>query len=82
MTGAATEIGALPRGRDRMDAVGVWHGARTDWIGYVFIAFFAIPFVLFNIMPILFGIYVGFTDWSIIGTPNWVGIANFERAFR
>ncbi|NJO37649.1 MAG: sugar ABC transporter permease [Rhizobiales bacterium] len=57
-----------------------WHGGRTDWIGYVFVAFFAIPFVLFNIMPILFGIYVGFTDWSIIGTPNWVGLANFERA--
>ena len=81
MTGAATEIGALPRRRGREKSVGAWHGGQTDWIGYVFVAFFAIPFVLFNIMPILFGIYVGFTDWGIIGAPEWVGLTNFQRAF-
>ncbi|MEZ5934547.1 MAG: sugar ABC transporter permease [Alphaproteobacteria bacterium] len=75
-----TADGRLP-GAGGDAAFGTWHGGRIDWIGYVFVAFFAIPFMVFNIMPILFGIYVGFTDWSIIGTPNWVGLANFERAF-
>lgn len=55
-------------------------GRRIDWVGYVFIAFFALPFLVFNVGPILFGLYVGFTDWGIIGTPNWTGGANFGRA--
>ena len=35
----------------------------------VFVAFFTMPFLLFNVMPILFGVYVSFTEWSIIGEP-------------
>jgi multiple sugar transport system permease protein len=55
--------------------------SRIDWIGYVFVLFFTVPFLLFNIAPVLFGVYVGFTDWSIVGQPNWVGLANFRAAF-
>lgn len=53
---------------------------RIDWAGYVLIAFFAVPFLLFNIMPILFGVYVSFTEWSIIGEPAFVGFANYKEA--
>ena len=49
-----------------------------DWIGYVFVAFFAVPFLLFNIAPVFFGAYVAFTEWGIIGTPEWVGLQNFQ----
>src|SRR5687768_1032048 len=52
-----------------------------DWTGYVFIAFFALPFFLFNILPVLFGAYVAFTKWSIIGKPRWIGLDNFNAAF-
>jgi multiple sugar transport system permease protein len=55
-------------------------GARIDWAGYVLIAFFAVPFLLFNIMPILFGVYVSFTEWSIIGEPRLVGFENYKEA--
>ena len=48
-----------------------------DWAGYVFVAFFTLPFLLFNVMPILFGVYVSFTEWSIIGEPRLVGLALF-----
>jgi multiple sugar transport system permease protein len=51
-----------------------------DWIGYVFIGFFVLPFLLFNVAPVFFGTYVAFTEWRIIGTPRWVGTANFENA--
>lgn len=54
--------------------------ARIDWIGYAFVSLFAAPFLLFNVMPVLFGIYVSFTDWSIVGEPNWIGLANFRDA--
>jgi multiple sugar transport system permease protein len=54
---------------------------EIDWVGYLFIAFFALPFFVFNIMPVLFGAYVAFTEWSILGAPQWVGVENFETAF-
>lgn len=54
---------------------------EVDRAGYVLVAFFAIPFFLFNIMPVLFGFYVAFTRWSIVGSPKWEGLKNFTRAF-
>lgn len=55
--------------------------AEIDKAGYLLVAFFAIPFFLFNIMPVLFGFYVAFTRWSIVGSPKWEGLKNFTRAF-
>ena len=47
----------------------------------MFVATFAAPFLIFNVGPVLFGAYVAFTEWSIIGTPEWVGFENFAEAF-
>jgi len=55
--------------------------ARIDWAGYVFIGFFTVPFLIFNVGPVLFGIFVGFTEWGIIGDPTWVGLQNYQTAF-
>jgi multiple sugar transport system permease protein len=60
------------------DEVGATH--RIDRSGYLFVAFFTIPFLLFNIAPIFFGIFLAFTEWGIVGAPTWVGLANFEEA--
>jgi multiple sugar transport system permease protein len=54
---------------------------RVDQIGYFFVGLFALPFFLFNILPVLFGLYVAFTQWSIVGKPRWVGFSNFTAAF-
>lgn len=56
-------------------------GRRVDRVGYLFVAFFAVPFFVFNILPVFFGVYVAFTRWSIVGTPRWIGFENFTRAF-
>lgn len=64
-------------GLGRVSAVG---RSRIDWIGYVFVGCFGIPFLLFNVMPVLFGTFVAFTEWSIVGDPVWVGLANFRMA--
>ena len=48
-----------------------------DWVGYLFVACFAIPFLVFNVAPVIFGAYVAFTEWSIIGQPKWVGWENY-----
>jgi multiple sugar transport system permease protein len=57
-----------------------WAGRRIDWSGYAFVAPFFLPFLLFNLGAILFGAYVSFTEWGIIGEPRWVGLANYARA--
>ena len=51
-----------------------------EWIGYLFVAFFAVPFLLFNIAPVIFGAYVSMTEWSIIGQPKWIGFENYRDA--
>jgi multiple sugar transport system permease protein len=52
----------------------------VDKAGYLMVAFFGLPFFLFNILPVLFGIYVAFTRWSIVGAPKWIGLDNFSHA--
>jgi multiple sugar transport system permease protein len=54
---------------------------QTDWVGYVLVSFFTVPFFLFNIGPILFGAYVAFTKWGIFGRPRWISWQNFAKAF-
>ena len=54
---------------------------RNDWVGYAFVALFTLPFFLFNILPILFGIYLSFTKWGVFGAPQWVGLKNYTDAF-
>lgn len=54
---------------------------KSDRVGYLFVAFFTIPFFIFNILPVFFGAYVAFTHWSIVGRPRFVGLDNFARAF-
>src|SRR3954466_431331 len=73
MTAAAAE--AINR------AVRSGEGRQVDWVAYLFVAFFTVPFLLFNIGPILFGAYVAFTKWGIFGRPKWTGWENFATAF-
>jgi multiple sugar transport system permease protein len=51
-----------------------------DWAGYALVAFFGVPFLIFNVGPVLFGMYVGFTEWGIIGAPHWIGLDNYRAA--
>ena len=54
---------------------------RTDWVAFPFVAFFTLPFLVFNIAPILFGAFLSFTKWGIFGKPKWVGWQNYIDAF-
>lgn len=45
----------------------------------VFIAPHMIIFIVFIVIPIFFGIYVSFTKWDLIGTPQWVGLDNYKE---
>lgn len=56
-----------------------WGGQRIDWSGYGFVLPFFIPFILFTFLAILFGVYISFTEWGIVGDPDWIGLKNYQE---
>ncbi|UOQ87323.1 sugar ABC transporter permease [Gracilibacillus salinarum] len=37
-----------------------------------------ILFVVFILIPSIYGIYASFTNWNLIGDPQWVGLDNYK----
>lgn len=56
-----------------------FQGRRIDYIAYLFIGPYCLLFLFLKIVPIIFGVYVSFTNWSITKAPRWVGLANYQR---
>jgi hypothetical protein len=48
-----------------------WKGQRIDWSAYLFVLPFFASFLVFLVVPIVFGGYVSFTEWGIVGEPKW-----------
>ena len=49
--------------------------------GYIFILPFIIGFLVFTIIPMISSLYLSFTDYSILGSPKWVGLKNYAKMF-
>lgn len=54
---------------------------RRNLPGYLFILPWLIGFVIFTLGPFIASLYLSFTDWRILGAPNWVGLDNYQRIF-
>ena len=46
---------------------------------YLFILPFFILFFLFQLIPIIWTVYISFTEWKGIGEPEWCGMANYQK---
>lgn len=53
---------------------------RALW-GYVFALPWILGLIIFWGGPILVSFYYSFTSYEVIGTPKWIGLNNFIRAF-
>jgi len=54
--------------------------SRSDFrIAIVFVAPALIGFVLFYLVPTIRGLYLSFTDYSILGDPEWIGTKNYMQ---
>ena len=53
---------------------------RALW-GYVFALPWILGLIIFWGGPILASFYFGFTNYEVIGTAKWLGLANYQRAF-
>lgn len=49
--------------------------------GYLFISPWLIGLVLFVIGPIIASLVLSFTDWDLLGDPQWVGTDQYTRLF-
>lgn len=49
--------------------------------GYVFISPWLIGFLLLTLWPILQSLYLSFTEYSLLDSPNWVGTDNYSTIF-
>lgn len=49
---------------------------------YLFILPYLSFFVVFRLGPSLAGLGIAFTNWAAVGTPKWVGMANFQAMAR
>lgn len=49
---------------------------------YLFISPFYILFLIFGVYPILFSLYLSFTEWKGLGPIKFVGLRNFELLLR
>ena len=69
-------------------ATGGATGANRPWLtlrrrealtGYLVIAPWLIGFLLFTAGPMVFALYLTFTKWDLISSPQWAGLANFRQ---
>jgi multiple sugar transport system permease protein len=54
-------------------------GRRTLVTGLLFISPWLIGFLAFYLYPAVVSLYYSFTDFKILETPKWVGLANYQR---
>lgn len=49
--------------------------------GFLFIAPQIVGLLAFTLFPILFSLYLCFTQWDFVKAPEFVGLSNFEKVF-
>lgn len=69
--------------KGKVKKVGLKSGyyARERRAGYLFVLAPVLQFLLFALIPLLVSLYAGFTDWSSINTPDFIGLDNFREIF-
>lgn len=49
--------------------------------GYIFIFPSMLIILLFKLIPLLIGFIISFTDWNLLSSPEFIGLANYVRLF-
>jgi multiple sugar transport system permease protein len=75
---ASTLTEATPR---PMAKAGTAEGAdwRGSMAGYLFLTPWLLGFFGLTLGPALISLYLSFTDFDLLGTPKWIGAANYVR---
>jgi multiple sugar transport system permease protein len=52
---------------------------RANAAGYTFLLPWFAGLALFTLGPMVFSLYLSFTDYSLLQAPHWVGLANYRQ---
>lgn len=55
---------------------------RRKWWGFIFVLPTVLFFVIFNVYPILNGVYLSMTNFTLLRPPVWVGFENYVELFQ
>ena len=75
----ATQATALTRSHADASRQSLSRRFRRNLPGYLFIMPWLIGLIVFTLGPFIASLYLSFTDWRILGSPNWVGFDNYNR---
>ncbi len=52
---------------------------KKELKNFLFVVPHLVLFVVFILIPIIFGLYISFTRWDLTGAPQWVGLSNYKE---
>ena len=54
---------------------------RKNWIGYMFLLPFVVLFSIFVVVPVIYAIFLSFTDYNMLQPAKFVGLNNYKLLF-
>ncbi len=51
------------------------------FMGYAYLAPYLIGLIIFTAIPFLTSLYLSFTSYDLMSSPQWTGLSNYERLF-
>ena len=54
---------------------------ERSYLGLAYVSPYILGLILFTAFPFGASLYLSFTDYDLLSTPHWVGLANYERLF-
>ena len=74
-------IASIESGGRQAAAASIAPRRRKNWSGYLFLLPWLAGFLLLTLGPTLASLVLSFTNFDLIGTPRYVGTANYVRIF-
>ena len=71
---------AVVRG-DMTRAQWTWNEMKKNKVAYLMVAPYMLIFTLFTVVPVVLSVFMSFTDFNLLQTPNIVFLDNYIRLF-
>ncbi|WP_299166838.1 carbohydrate ABC transporter permease [uncultured Arthrobacter sp.] len=78
-TRTTAEPGTRPAGNRRTGGQPKRKRSRDTLAGYAFLSPWLLGLLALTLGPMLYSLYLAFTDYNLFTAPEWSGLANFER---
>lgn len=56
-------------------------GGENRFLGLAYVTPYVFGLLLFTAVPFGASLYLAFTDYNLVSSPNWIGMDNFEKLF-